>query len=326
MFIYVARLVVIIAGPIIGYFNISRDGTGILIGTAAAVLVIAAEIFIQKVKLDDMVAGIIGLILGLIAASFTRHAVPALIEYGWVTAFFDQYSLLMSVVFAYIGMIIALRKKDELDLLDRELNLTGKKILGESIKVVDSSAIIDSRLMDITETGFIEGALVIPSFVLAEIQAGADSPDERKRKKGRRALDFVNELTDNENITVKIYDKDYPEIKEVDSKLIKMCNEIKAKLITCDFNLTKVATAQGIGVLNINELANSVKPKLLPGEAVELFIIKKGKDKDQGVGFLDDGTMVVVDGGKSYIGKKTEVIVSSVLQKPSGRMVFAKVN
>ncbi|MFW6134503.1 MAG: PIN/TRAM domain-containing protein [Elusimicrobiota bacterium] len=325
MFIYIARLIVVIAGPVIGYLKISNDSKGILIGTAAAVLVIGIEIIIQKVRLDDMVAGALGLILGLIVASLIKYTIPALIESPRVNTAVKNYSLLLSIVFGYIGMIIALRKKGELDLLDKEINITGKRLI-KGLKVVDSSALIDSRLLDIIETGFVEGIIIIPSFIIGEIQATADSPDEENRKKGRRALDILNQIKESEKISVKIYEKEYPEIKEVDAKLIKLCQEIRGKLITCDFNLNKAARAQGLEVLNINELANAVKPKLLPGEAVEIFILKKGKEKDQGVGFLEDGTMVVVEDGKNYIGQRVEVTVSSVLQKPSGRMIFARVS
>jgi len=228
-------------------------------------------------------------------------------------------------VLGYIGMIIALNKKNELDLLDREIHLTGSR-LSAGLKVVDASAIIDARILDVSDTGFLEGILVIPEFIMGEVQAYADSPDEEKRKKARRALDIVNGLKENENIIVKMYEKDYPDISSNDAKLIKICQELKAKMITCDFNLAKSAEAQGISTLNVNGLANALKPKLLPGEAVDIFIVKKGRDKEQGVGFLDDGTMVVVDDGKNHIGKRVEVTVSSVLQKSSGRMVFAKIS
>jgi uncharacterized protein YacL len=325
MFVYIARLMVIIAGPVIGYTKISPDSKGILIGTAAAILVIAAEILIQTVRLDDLIAGGIGLVIGLIGASVVNNVFPVLLDNPRVSEVFEKYSLLVSVVFSYVGMIMALRKKGELDLLDREIHLTGTK-LTVGLKIVDTSTIIDARLLDISDTGFLEGVLVIPQFVMEEVQATADSPEEEKRKKARRGLDIINSLRESEKITIKIYEKNYPNIEKTDIKLIKMCQELKAKLITTDFNLNKASQAQGIEVLNVNELANAIKPKLLPGEAIEIFIIKKGRDKEQGVGFLDDGTMVVVDGGKNYIGEKVEVTVTTVLQKPSGRMIFAKVS
>ncbi|MGM0441039.1 MAG: PIN/TRAM domain-containing protein [Elusimicrobiota bacterium] len=325
MFVYVARIIVIIAGPVIGYTKISSDGTGILIGTGAAILVIAAEIAIQKVKLDDIIAGLMGLILGLIGASLINNIFPVLIESPRVTEVFAKYRMLISVVFGYIGMILGIKKKEELDLLDKQVYLTGKKYK-KNMKIIDTSAIIDARIKEISHTGFLEGVFVIPTFVMNEVQALADSADDEKRKKARRALDIVTDLRKNSDINIKIYQKDYPDIETVDGKLIKVTQELKGKLVTCDFNLYKAAKAQGVRALNINELANALKPKLLPGEAFKLFILKKGKDKGQGVGFLDDGTMVVVDGGVNYIGKKVEVTVSSVLQKPSGRMIFARVD
>lgn len=323
MFIYIARIFVIIAGPVIGYMKISSDSKGILIGTAAAIFVIAVEIIIQKVRLDDLIAGGIGVILGLIAASLINNVVPVLLDNPKISEIFENYSLLVSVVLGYIGMLIAIRKKGELDLLDKEIHLTGARMIG-NLKIVDTSAIIDSRMLDVADTGFMEGVFVIPSFIMEEVQATADSPDEEKRKKARRGLDIVNQLRENEKITVKIYGKDYPDIEKTDAKLIKICQELKSKLLTCDFNLNKAASAQGISVLNINELAGAVKPKLLPGEAISLFVLKKGRDKEQGIGYMDDGTMVIVEDGKNYIGRKVEVTVSSVLQKASGRMIFAK--
>ena len=325
MFVYIARLMVVIAGPVIGYVQVSQDSRGILIGTAVAVGVIGAEILIQRVHLDDMVAGLIGIILGLVAASLISYVVPALMDSPDISGLFDTYRLLLSIVLAYIGMIIALTKKGELDLLDREVKLTGQK-LSRGVKVVDSSAIIDARILDIIEVGFIEGVLVVPTFIMNEVQALADSSDDEKRRKGRRSLDILKSMMESEKTVVKVYEKDYPDIKEADAKLLKICREVRAKLISCDFNLSKAAEARGIEVLNVNYLANALKPKLLPGEAVDLFILKKGKDSDQGIGFLDDGTMVVVDGGKKHIGKNAEVTVTSVLQKPSGKMIFARID
>lgn len=322
MFVYIARMFVIIAGPVIGYTRISSDSKGILIGTFVAILVIAVEILIQKVKLDDLIAGGIGVIFGLMGAALINNVFPLLVENSSVLSFIETYSLLISICFSYIGMIFALSKKQELDLLDKQIKFSGKSA-AKSIKVIDSSSIIDARILDIVATGFIEGIIVIPSFIVTEVQVTADSPDEEKRQKARRALDIINELKESSKVSVKIYDKDYTKIRDTDSKLVKICHELKAKLITNDFNLNKASQAQGIEVLNVNELSNALKPRLLPGEAVEIFIIKKGKEKDQGIGFLDDGTMVVVDGGMSHIGEKAEVIVKSVLQKPSGRMIFA---
>lgn len=200
-----------------------------------------------------------------------------------------------------------------------------KNATGSSIKLLDTSVIIDGRIADVAETGFIDGLLVIPRFVLNELQRIADSDDPLKRNRGRRGLDILNKLQQSKVIKVQIQDKDFPEIKEVDAKLVKLGSLLNAKIITNDFNLNKVAQFQGVRVLNLNELSNVVKPIVLPGEEMSVFVAKEGKDANQGVAYLDDGTMVVIEVGKQYIGKTINVIVTSVLQTTAGRMIFAKI-
>jgi uncharacterized protein YacL len=196
---------------------------------------------------------------------------------------------------------------------------------GSSVKLLDTSVIIDGRIADVAETGFIDGPLVIPRFVLNELQRIADSDDPLKRNRGRRGLDILNKLQQSKVIKVQIQDKDFPEIKEVDAKLVKLGSVLNAKVITNDFNLNKVAQFQGVKVLNLNELSNVVKPIVLPSEEMSVFVAKEGKDANQGVAYLDDGTMVVIEVGKQYIGKTINVIVTSVLQTTAGRMIFAKI-
>jgi uncharacterized protein YacL len=324
LFIWIVRLLVVIAGPIIGYFQISAGAKGILIGTAAAILVILVELLIEKVALDTMIAGGIGIILGLIAAKLIDYSV-ALMENRTVETFFKSYSLLIKIVLAYIGMVLAIRKKEELELLDRNIALSTKRRGGATMKVVDTSALIDGRIADICETKFLEGTLVIPSFVLKELQEISDSPDSSKRNRGRRGLDILKRLQENKQISVKIFEKDYPKIEEVDAKIVKLAEELDARILTADFNLNKIASVQGIGVLNVNELSNAIKPPVLPGEAMKVFVLKEGKEPKQGVAYLDDGTMVVVEDGRKYIGKKVEVMVNSILQTAAGRMIFARI-
>jgi uncharacterized protein YacL len=184
--------------------------------------------------------------------------------------------------------------------------------------------IIDGRIADITETGFIEGALIIPQFVLNELQHIADSSDSIKRTRGKRGLEVLHHIQKQANVDVRIVDKDYPSVKEVDSKLIELAKELHGKIITNDSNLNKVAELQGIVVLNINELANSIKPVVLPGEEINVKILKEGKEMGQGVAYLDDGTMIVVDNGRRQMGRTVDVVVTSVLQTPAGRMIFAR--
>jgi len=324
MIIWIIRLLVVAAGPVLGYLQVSRDARGILIGTAMAIFVILLEIIIEQVALDTMVSGGIGIVLGIILGRLIDYAITQM-ENPIVDKFYVSYALLIKIVVVYVCMVLAIRKKDQLDLLDKDI-FPGRRLKGKvAMKVLDTSALIDGRIGEICETKFIEGVLVIPGFVLDELQAVADSADATKRARGRRGLDVAKKLKDNKNITVKIFKKDYPKIPDVDGKIVKLAGELESKIITSDYNLNKTASAQGVAILNVNELSNAVKPPVLPGEALSLFILKEGKERSQGVAYLDDGTMVVVDYGKNYIGQKVEAIVSSILQTSAGRMIFAKI-
>ena len=323
MLIWIFRIIVIIAGPAISYFQVSRTTHGILIGVAGALLVIGAEIVIQRVPLDTLIVAIIGTILGLIGAKLLDYTVY-LMDNTRLYEFMKDYSLLIKVIFGYLGLVIAVRKKSELDLLDRDILKRGSRKPAESIILLDTSAIIDGRITDITGTRFLSGVLVVPRFVLEELQALADSSDAHKRNRARRGLDIVAQLQKDENISVKIFDKDYPELRGVDGKLLQLGKELGAKILTTDFNLNKVASLQGVVVLNINDLSNALKPVYLPGETMPIFVVKEGKENHQGVGYLDDGTMVVVEEGRRLVGKRGEVIVTSILQTSSGRMIFTK--
>ena len=192
-------------------------------------------------------------------------------------------------------------------------------------KILDTSVVIDGRIIDIVDTGFMDGPFVVPNFVLREIQLISDSPDPMKRSRGRRGLDMLNELQNKKTYEVNISYQDYSDTREVDAKLIKLSKELNGKLITNDFNLNKVAVLQGIEVLNMNSLINALKPVVLPGEEMNIQVVKEGKDQDQGIGYLDDGTMIVIEKGKHLLGKKVSVVVSSVLQTNAGKMIFTKV-
>ncbi len=321
--IWVIRLMVIVAGWIIGYLQFSNHAMGILIGTGAAVLIILLEIIIDMVALDTMISAGIGVALGLIVAKMIDYSVYQ-VGSEEIAIFYKDYSLLIKVICAYICMVLAIRKKDQLDLLDRNIFPTGSARGKIMMKVLDTSAIIDGRINDIGETDFIEGTLVVPGFVLRELQEVADSADSVKRERGRRGLDVVKKLKDNKKIILKILEKDYPKITEVDAKIVKFAEDLRAKIITSDYNLNKVASVRGVRVLNINELSNAIKPPVLPGEEIKVFVLKEGKEKKQGVAYLDDGTMVVVEDGKNYIGQKIDVTVSSILQTSAGRMIFVR--
>ena len=233
-------------------------------------------------------------------------------------------------MFGYLGFQVGFKKRDEF--LSLFQTKGGKKKIAEAeakkseanMKVLDTSVIIDGRIADICQTGFLEGTIVIPQFVLEELQHIADSSDVLKRNRGRRGLDILNRIQKELSIKVEIYEGDFEDIQEVDSKLVKLAKMINATVVTNDFNLNKVCELQNVNVLNINDLANAVKPVVLPGEEMVVQVIKDGKEQNQGVAYLDDGTMIVIEEGRNYIGKTINVLVTSVLQTSAGRMIFAK--
>ncbi|OGD28648.1 MAG: twitching motility protein PilT [Candidatus Aminicenantes bacterium RBG_19FT_COMBO_59_29] len=229
------------------------------------------------------------------------------------------------IIMPYIGFLVGVRKSEWLD-PTHVFRFFKEKSGGRSYKILDTSVIIDGRITDLCDTGFIEGTLVIPQFVLKELQFIADSPDGLKRQRGRRGLDVLDHLQKSSQISVVIWETDFPEIRDVDSKLIELARQLDAKIVTNDVNLNKVAKLRGLSVLNINELANALRPVVLPGESMRVFILKEGKEKDQGVGYLDDGTMVVVDNSRRMIGQNVDITVTSVLQTTVGKMIFGRYN
>ena len=279
---------------------------------------------LQQVPMSDVIAGVFGLIIGLIIAYLITSPLGQ-VKLAWVSG---VITAVIYLLFGYLGISIATKRVDEINWIvnlkksHKERDVEIKK---ENIpKVLDTSVIIDGRIFDICKTGFIEGPLVIPNFVLEELRHIADSSDTLKRNRGRRGLDVLNRIQKELDIPVKIWEGDFEDIAEVDSKLLKLAQLIEGKVVTNDYNLNKVAEFQGVPVLNINELANAVKPVVLPGEEMSVQVIKDGKEMGQGVAYLDDGTMIVVDGGKKYVGETIGVMVTSVLQTAAGRMIFAK--
>jgi uncharacterized protein YacL len=281
---------------------------------------------LQNIPTNDILLGSVGLILGLIIANLFIRPL-AIIPIPWLGSI---VMVLANIILGYLGIKIATRKRDDLGSIVHSLKKLGikdKNYRAEGTvrpKILDTSVIIDGRIADICKTGFVEGPLIIPGFVLEELRHIADSSDTLKRNRGRRGLDILNKIQKELDIPVKIYDKPFEDIAEVDTKLLKLAQIMKGKVVTNDFNLNKVAEFQGVPVLNINELANAVKPVVLPGEEMVVQVIKDGKESGQGVAYLDDGTMIVVDGGKKHIGESIGVMVTSVLQTAAGRMIFAK--
>ncbi len=279
-----------------------------------------------KVPMGDIISGSIGLIVGLIIAFLVSQPFTKIPIFGSVI------TVLLYLFFGYLGAKIATTKREDISgtFLNNNKFLGGSKSkqtknkYRSSPKILDTSVIIDGRIADICRTGFIEGPVVIPEFVLEELRHIADSSDGLKRNRGRRGLDILNRLQKEDYVDVIIESKDFDDVNEVDIKLLKLAVVLDGKVLTNDFNLNKVAEFQGVEVLNINELANAVKPVVLPGEEMAVQIIRDGKESGQGLAYLDDGTMIVVEGGKKYIGGSITVIVTSVLQTAAGRMIFAK--
>ncbi|MGL5149205.1 MAG: PIN/TRAM domain-containing protein [Clostridium sp.] len=282
----------------------------------------------QKVTVPEIVYGAIGAIIALIITSIIAKPIN-----DFHSIFGPIIFISINVISAIIGMDILAKKKDDIThiLMSFKKNtpIKEKKSKGSIStkvipKVLDTSVIIDGRIFDICETGFVEGPLVIPSFVLDELRHISDSADSLKRNRGRRGLDILNKIQKELAIETQIWEGDFPKIAEVDAKLLKLAQTLEGKVVTNDYNLNKVAEVQGVPVLNINELSNAIKPVVLPGEEMTVDVVKEGKDVTQGVAYLDDGTMIVVEGGRKHMNQTIIVIVTSVLQTAAGRMIFAK--
>jgi uncharacterized protein YacL len=325
--VFIFRILLLAATGSSGYF-LGQQATpspesgwwGMGIGLVVGILVILFERSIKRVPLKVVIGGAIGLVLGLMLANLLISAFfAALFERLEVN--FSPY-VLMNSAFGYLGLILGMKKGKEFEPSKLPWFSKGLSQGSNGHKVLDTSVIIDGRIADICDTGFMEGTFIIPQFILQELRHIADSSDPLKRGRGRRGLDVLNRIQKQANLEVKIVDQDYPKIQEVDAKLIALAKDTKAKIITNDFNLNKVAELQGISVLNINQLFNALKPVVLPGEIMNVKILKEGKESGQGVAYLDDGTMVVVDNARRYMGKNVEVSVTSVLQTTAGRMIF----
>lgn len=285
---------------------------------------------LQTKSFTEIILGAVGLILGLIIAFLISQPIYK-IPIPYVGA---VISILLYGMLGYLGLSIGMSNKDTISEKIRDFtsvaakkSLKSKEVKVEYAgipKVLDTSVIIDGRILDIVKAGFIEGPLVVPVFVLEELQHIADSADALKRNRGRRGLDTVAEIQELKNVEVIIYKGKIEEIPEVDSKLLKLAIDLNGKIVTNDFNLNKVARVQNLDVLNINELANAVKPLYLPGEEMDILIVREGKEHNQGLAYLDDGTMIVVENGKDLIGEKVNVVVTSALQTSAGKMIFAK--
>jgi uncharacterized protein YacL len=311
-------LIFVAAGYLYGLkIDIPLPGAGV--GLFLGAIFVVIEMRLNRIAFGSMLGGMVGIGLGIMIAKLLIYPLSHLItDENLALA-----SFILTAFLGYSGLLIG---------LERGRNMTVTAIMRlfkgqepeEDLKILDTSVIIDGRIADVIEIGFLVGAFIVPQFILQELQYIADSPDPLRRTKGRRGLEILHRVQKLSNAKVKIVEEDFPKIKEVDAKLIALARFLNAKIVTNDFNMSKIAQLQGVSVLNINELSNLLKPVVLPGEPLQLFIAKEGKEHNQGVAYLDDGTMVVVENARKLIGKSTDLIVTSVLQTTAGRMIFAR--
>ena len=294
------------------------------LGAVAAAAVIVFELRVRALSIKRLLGAVLGSVLGIAGAALFGMVLSGSLPPGGTRALLQLFVLMLM---SYIGLMVGASKGDLLnftgglaELFAGERATAGKR----NLKILDTSAIIDGRIADVVETGFLEGTLVVPEFVLRELQIVADSSDSSRRQRGRRGLDILQKMQAHPLLAVQIVEDDFPQIREVDLKLIELAKKMGAPILTNDFNLSKVAQLHHVRVLNLNDLANSLKPLVLPGEKMNIVVLKEGKEYNQGVGYLDDGTMVVVDHARRMIGRAVEITVTSVLQTASGKMIFGK--
>ncbi len=303
-----------IASPVGG-----GPGVNALVGLAAGAVVVGAELALRRAAATRLLGAVLGGAVGLVLAQGVGAALAG--ANGTPRTVFLR--LLLVVGLTYLGVVLGARHGEWLEPA-RLVGLFRAATPQRRYKILDTSVIIDGRIADVCETGFLDGTLVVPQFVLKELQLVADSADSLKRNRGRRGLEILQKIQKMSGVEVIVSDLDFPEVREVDLKLIELARTLQGKIVTNDFNLNKVAQLRGVEVLNINELANALKPVVLPGEFMKVFILKEGKEYNQGVAYLDDGTMVVVDNARKMIGRNIDVVVTSVLQTTAGKMIFGR--
>ncbi|OGR45323.1 MAG: hypothetical protein A2X35_03505 [Elusimicrobia bacterium GWA2_61_42] len=323
MIVWIFRAVALIGTPVLTWFTVSKDLKSAAFGVLIGLVIIGIEYVFENVSLFSLIIGIIGAVVGLILAKLLDYSVwqignPSLNEV-WPT-----YIPIIRYALALLGMIISIKKIPELDDLDKNILSMGKRG-GKNMKVLDLSAIVDGRVLDICDTHFITGGIVTPRFVVQELHTLAESSEPINRAKGRRGLDILARLQESREIPFRVIDRDIKEVPDNQMKLVIIAKELGASIITIDFNINKLAALENVTVLNINDLTIALKPVVLPGEDMSVFVMKDGKEKEQGVGYLDDGTMIVIEDGRDFVGKKVDAVVQSILQTSQGRIIFTRV-
>ena len=327
MTIFFLRILFLIAGGLVGYqsffvlWSPEKGYLGLIAGTIGALLIILSERISKNISLRGLSSAVFGLVLGLMVAWLIRSLFDLIPSLDQNVKYIS--GLVITVILSYLGIVLSMRGRDEFNIIIPYVRFSRQDEKDEFI-ILDTSVIIDGRIADIAQTKFLGGSFIIPHFILRELQHIADSHDSLKRVRGRRGLDVLNKLKKISNVHIKIHQQDFPDIAEVDHKLVKLAKVLEAKVLTNDYNLNKVAVIQGVTVLNINELANALKPVVLPGEEMDIKIVKEGTEHHQGVGYLDDGTMIVVENSRHLLGRNVKATVTSVLQTTAGKMIFAR--
>ena len=317
------RILFIISSALVGYGLgglVDKSIVGAGIGMLASVFIIVLELGMKRVSSKGLSSAVFGLVLGLFMAKLVGDTMMFL---RIPESAMDIIRPVLTLVFCYLGMVIGLRGKDEFNIIIPYVRLR-RQDQAQEATIVDTSAIIDGRMTDICKTGFLTNKLIIPRFVLRELQNIADSTDPMRRQRGRRGLETLNNLQKDTGLKTVINEEDFVDTKDVDTKLVRLAKILESNILTVDFNLNRVASIQGVRVLNINELANALKPVVFPGETFRIRLIREGKEHNQAVGYLEDGTMVVVEDARRSIGQEVSVKVSSVLQTQAGRMIFTR--
>jgi len=321
------RFLFLVFSSITGYYlgslmtalSVKGSILGALVGAFVAVIIMVLEVKMKYVSLRNLSAAAFGLIFGFLMAWMVTLIIRMV---PMDEVYYGMLRIIFTLILCYLGMVLAIKGNDEFNIIIPYVRFSHQE-QKRQLSILDTSAIIDGRIIAVSETGFIEGRLVVPRFVLHELQYIADSPDESKRVKGRRGLDMLEKLKKISGIEVIIHDENLPEIKEVDAKLIRLAKMLSCQIVTTDFNLNKVAKIENVKVLNVNELGSAVRLPISTGEQMNVFIKKDGKERNQGVAFMEDGTMIVVENARKSINKSVNIIVTSVLQTSSGRMIFA---
>ncbi|MFA4916197.1 MAG: PIN domain-containing protein [Syntrophales bacterium] len=304
---------------VLNYYGFPPSIIGLFLGLLIALLVMRIEHVIRQISLRTILGGVVGMFVGLFIAFLLAYGLSSVSNIRGERQVVPWIYALLTCTMSYLGLVVGSRKIEEFPALN-----FGRSVEAGDCKILDTSIAIDGRIADICDTGFIEGKLIVPRFVLNELQHIADSSDTMKRSRGRRGLDILNRMQKSGDVSIEIIDQDFPKIKGVDAKLVALAKEKNGKIITNDYNLNKVAELQGVKILSVHELANALKPVVLPGEVMAVKIIKEGKESGQGVAYLEDGTMIVVDDAQQYQGTNVEIMVTSVLQTTAGRMIFAE--